>query len=129
MALKPHRCRCCGARMAEYVAPREEIVARLETSNQVFLMVVQRLAWRPGNMVSYFELIDYCWSDDPTGGPDDPIRAIYNSIYTCNGYLNDLGWHVENHRGRWRLVTVDAAKEDDTSYVSDLRAVRARRAG
>lgn len=100
-----HLCPCCGQPMPDKVVPREELVGRLETRSTVFLRIVRRLAWRPGNLVTTEELVEYIWSEDADGGPDNPLGVIHGTIHNHHHRLWRLGWKIENCWKRWRLVT------------------------
>ena len=70
----------------------------------IYLLIIRRLAWRPGNLVTTSELIEYIWQDDTSGGPLDASKSIWIAILRHRDRLSALGWRIENCRARWRLA-------------------------
>lgn len=94
-----HPCPCCKAPMPAGVVPREELAGRLDCSSPIFLRVVSRLAWRPGQTVEWQALADYVWRDDPDGGPLRARSTIYSCIDNHRAKLHPLGWKIETRWG------------------------------
>ncbi len=114
--MKP-TCPCCGAPIAGDIVPREELVGRLDVKSEVFLKLVQRLAWRPGCFVWMEDLVDYVYRDDEEGGPENAYQAVCNAIYGYRDRLAQLGWFIERRYGRARLITIDKAAADMRSTI------------
>lgn len=99
-------CPCCGQELpAGFVAPREELVGRLQTSSWVFRAIVQRLAWRPGLKITCAELADYVYRDDPEGGPVRATDSIKEIVSRYRHELEPLGWALRSRRGYWLEVS------------------------
>lgn len=102
-------CPCCGAPMEADAVPREELASLIEKNSPVLHAIVRRLARRPGRMISVEELADYVWKDDSDGGPLEAVTAIHNAFYKGREAVQALGWDIECHYGRYRLVTLESA--------------------
>lgn len=42
------------------------------------------------------ELFDFCYGDDPEGGPEDPSAIINVEVLRLNRVLRECGWEIVN---------------------------------
>lgn len=101
-------CPCCGNWLPPGPVPREDLAGLLLAGggNPLFVRIVRRLAWRPGQAVPVADLVSHVYADDPEGGPLDPGGVIRKIICLHRNSLRDYGWSIgsRNWHGYWLRV-------------------------
>jgi hypothetical protein len=101
-------CPCCGNWLPPGPVAREDLAGLLLAAggSPLFVRIVRRLAWRPGQAVSTADLIEHLYGDEPEGGPNDPRKVIMSIVHLHRNSLSDYGWSIGSRKwaGYWLKV-------------------------
>ncbi|WP_105436387.1 winged helix-turn-helix domain-containing protein [Neorhizobium tomejilense] len=90
-------CPCCGGFIGE-AAPISTIVESM--NSRVSRRLLERLGRKPGASVSRDAIIDYCYSDDPTGGPERADNVFRVMVCRLRKVIEPYGWTIQCVTGR-----------------------------
>lgn len=92
-------CPCCHGFIGE-AAPIDMVMDSM--GHPMFVAILAELKKKIGRNVRRSVLIDACYADDDTGGPDDTQRAFHANLSKLRKMIAGYGWHIQCVGGRGR---------------------------